>query len=190
MTQSLPVLTPKICYTAAAHLVHQGKILLVKHKKLQQWLGPGGHIDENELAHEAAEREFLEETGLQVRVVSAFPDLHDQPTGPNDIFHPLPFAVNEHWVCQENYEQRQAAVAAKKTFIPDAKWSKGCEKHFNFTYLVKLVGPLEIKPAAGESKEVRFFTPAEIEGPYRDQLASSIFAEVMRALQLAKTISS
>lgn len=181
---------PKICYTAAAHLVHQGKILLVKHKKFQQWVGPGGHIYENELAHQAAEREFFEETGLQVQVISAFPDLRDQPTGESDVFHPLPFAVNEHWVCPENYERRQAADAAGAVYTPDAKWSKGCEKHFNFTYLAKLVGPLEIKPAAGESKEVRFFTPQEVEGPYRHELASSIYAEAKRALQLAKSLQT
>jgi len=180
-------MTPKLCYTASAHLIYQGKILLVKHKKLEQWLGPGGHIDENELAHQAAEREFLEETGLRVQVVSAFPDLRDQPTGPTDFFHPLPFAINEHWVCRENFDQRQAALAAKKTFTPDAKWKKGCEKHFNFTYLVKLVGPLEIRPAEGESKEVRFFTSQEIEGPYHNQLASSVLTEAKRAFELAKS---
>jgi ADP-ribose pyrophosphatase YjhB (NUDIX family) len=47
---------PKICYTASATLIVEDKILLIKHKKLQTWLCPGGHIDPDETAHLAAER--------------------------------------------------------------------------------------------------------------------------------------
>src|SRR3989338_4811759 len=42
------------------------KTLLLKHKKLGVWLPPGGHVEPNELPHEAALREVLEETGLSV----------------------------------------------------------------------------------------------------------------------------
>ncbi len=132
----------------------------------------------------------MEETGLQVKIVSAYDDLSGQATGADDLFHPMPFAVNEHWVCRANYEERQKAVEQNLPFIPDKQWSKGCEKHFNFSYLAKLVGPLEIKPAAGESKEVRFFTLEELEGSYRSELASSIFAEVKQAFELAKSFHS
>jgi len=42
------------------------KFLFIKHKKLGKWLPPGGHIDENERPDDAALREVLEETGINV----------------------------------------------------------------------------------------------------------------------------
>ena len=48
-----------------------GKILMVKHKKLGVWLPPGGHIDENELPCDAVVREVFEETGVKVQVISS-----------------------------------------------------------------------------------------------------------------------
>ena len=44
----------------------KGKLLLIHHKKLNKWLPPGGHLEENEIPHEGAMREVLEETGLAV----------------------------------------------------------------------------------------------------------------------------
>ncbi len=45
------------------------KFLLIKHKKFNKWMQPGGHIEENELPDDAAIREVWEETGLQVELV-------------------------------------------------------------------------------------------------------------------------
>lgn len=47
------------------------KILLVKHKKFEKWVQPGGHIEENETPEEAAVREVFEETGIRVRLLGA-----------------------------------------------------------------------------------------------------------------------
>lgn len=58
-------------FTVATFVVHAGKVLLLKHKKLQMWLPPGGHIEPHELPDEAAVREVLEETGLSVALTSA-----------------------------------------------------------------------------------------------------------------------
>ncbi len=176
----------KICLTASAFLFHQGKVLLVKHQKLQQWLGPGGHIDENELPHEAAEREFLEETGLKVKVYSAAQEFAVSANA-EDLFHPIPMAINEHWVCHENYQARLEAQSNKQAFTPHAKWSKGCEKHLNFAYLARLDGPLEIKPQAGESEEIAWFTLEELQQLSSQDLASSILVEVTRAFELVNS---
>lgn len=55
-------------FTASAFLVDttKAKILFLKHKKLNRWLQPGGHIDKTDASIlEAALREVNEETGLQ-----------------------------------------------------------------------------------------------------------------------------
>lgn len=179
---------PKICLTASAFLFHQGKVLLVKHQKLKQWLGPGGHLEENELPHEAAVREFLEETGLKIKIQSALKEIKTDEKS-TDYFHPVPVAINEHWVCQENYQARLKAEQLQQAFIPHPKWPKGCERHFNFAYVAKLAGPLEIKPQSGESEEIAWFTLEDLLGPYRQELASSILTEVTRAFEYAKIFS-
>ena len=46
----------------------EGKFLFIRHKKLQKWLPPGGHIDENEIPDIAALREVKEETSLNVEL--------------------------------------------------------------------------------------------------------------------------
>lgn len=48
----------------------EGKILMVKqsHEGKDIWMVPGGGIEEGENAREAATREVLEETGLEVRI--------------------------------------------------------------------------------------------------------------------------
>ena len=48
-----------------------GKILMIKHKKLDAWMPPGGHVDENELPCVAVLREIYEETGIRAKVISA-----------------------------------------------------------------------------------------------------------------------
>ncbi len=45
-----------------------GKFLFIRHKKLQKWLPPGGHIEKNEIPDVAALREVKEETGLDVEL--------------------------------------------------------------------------------------------------------------------------
>jgi 8-oxo-dGTP pyrophosphatase MutT (NUDIX family) len=179
-------MTPKICLTASALLIHQNKVLLIKHKKLNLWLGPGGHIDEGESPHQAAEREFLEETGLQVQVYNPSSDSLCASSDETNLFHHLPIAINEHWVCQENYQMRLAAASNHTNFSPVPMWKKGCEKHFNFTYLARLLGPLQISPQPGESQLIEWFSLSDLQGKYRAELASSILKEATRAFELAK----
>jgi 8-oxo-dGTP diphosphatase len=46
------------------------EILLLKHKKFNVWLPPGGHVEENELIHEAAIREVEEEAGVHIEFIN------------------------------------------------------------------------------------------------------------------------
>lgn len=67
-------------YTSSAYVVAEGHTLLVWHEKQRTWFPPGGHVEPNEDPVQAAVREALEETGLEVEVISP-PDLLvvDQP---------------------------------------------------------------------------------------------------------------
>ena len=56
-------------FTASALIVQDNKVLLVFHKKLQVWLYPGGHIEDNETPDQAVVREVKEETGLDIEIV-------------------------------------------------------------------------------------------------------------------------
>ena len=54
-------------FTVSCYIVHQSTktVLLVHHKILNLWMGPGGHRDEREGIEEALVREILEETGIR-----------------------------------------------------------------------------------------------------------------------------
>ena len=54
----------------AGYLINQDKVLLIHHKKLDMWLPPGGHIDENETPDEALIREFQEELNLEIEILN------------------------------------------------------------------------------------------------------------------------
>lgn len=73
-------------WTVATFVIHEGKVLLLWHAKLQMWLPPGGHVEPNELPDEAAVREVLEETGIPVALLSQ-PALPPMP-GPRQLARP------------------------------------------------------------------------------------------------------
>lgn len=55
-------------FVTTVFVVNGNQSLLHDHKKLDLALPPGGHIDRDELPHEAAKREVVEETGLDVEL--------------------------------------------------------------------------------------------------------------------------
>ena len=58
-------------FCASAYIINpeNKKVLLVRHKKYNKWLQPGGHIEENETPEEAAVREVYEETGIKSTLI-------------------------------------------------------------------------------------------------------------------------
>ncbi len=56
-------------FVVEGYIIKDNSILLMHHKKLDLWLPPGGHIEENETPEEALIREIKEETGLTAEIV-------------------------------------------------------------------------------------------------------------------------
>ncbi|WP_242904503.1 NUDIX domain-containing protein [Actinomadura terrae] len=76
----------------SGYLVERGRVLLVHHNRFGKWVPPGGHIEPAETFAETAVREFKEETGLLVEVLSAQPVIH--PPDDNATPEPVPFYVD------------------------------------------------------------------------------------------------
>ena len=57
-------------FTATAFVIDSNKrVLLLWHRRLERWMPPGGHVDEDETPEDAAKRECKEETNLDVEIV-------------------------------------------------------------------------------------------------------------------------
>lgn len=56
-------------FTATVYIFHENRVLLHRHPKLGKWLPPGGHLEANETPPEAARREALEETGIEIEFI-------------------------------------------------------------------------------------------------------------------------
>src|SRR5262249_19778557 len=63
----------KIDFTVAIFVVHEGRVLLVHHRKLNKWLPLGGHIELEEDPEQAALREAREESGFDIELIGERP---------------------------------------------------------------------------------------------------------------------
>jgi len=79
-------------FTATTYVVNDGATALHEHERLGIRLPPGGHVDRDELPHEAALREVREETGLDADLVAT----ESSVTGPNTRGLPEPAHLMLH----------------------------------------------------------------------------------------------
>lgn len=54
--------------TASGLVVRDGRVLLIFHPYIKEWMQPGGHIDDGESPINAAIREVFEETGVSCEI--------------------------------------------------------------------------------------------------------------------------
>lgn len=69
----MPHIHYAIDFTVAIFVVHERKILLCHHRKLNKWLPLGGHVELDEEPEQAARREALEESGFEVELIGERP---------------------------------------------------------------------------------------------------------------------
>ena len=62
-------------FVVSVFIVHRGRVLLIDHKKYDEWLPIGGHIELHEDPEQALFREIREECGLKVRILADKPDV-------------------------------------------------------------------------------------------------------------------
>ncbi|KAB1196729.1 MULTISPECIES: NUDIX hydrolase [Haloferax] len=84
-------------FTATVYIVNDGAVALHRHERLGIRIPPGGHVDRDELPHEAGLREVREETGLDPELVD---DTDDVPAPEGETLpHPrqqMLYDINVH----------------------------------------------------------------------------------------------
>ena len=121
-------------FTTSVYILREEQALLVFHPKLEKWLPPGGHVEENETPPMAAVREALEETGYAVELTS-----------------------DEHlWVERWNATSFERPYMCLLEEIPEHKGTPA-HQHIDMIYLAR---PLEKR---GEPEhQMRWFTWEEV----------------------------
>ncbi len=128
----------KKCITSGCIIIKDGKTLLLRHMKLNKWLYPGGHVEENETPVEAAIREAKEETGYNVRIIYKN---RLRLMKKHSIEQPSPICI----------------------LYQNVYYKTGRHMHFDMPYLVKPVGR-QGRLAKGESNALRWVKESEIDG--------------------------
>jgi 8-oxo-dGTP pyrophosphatase MutT (NUDIX family) len=143
-------------FTASAYIIEDQKVLLIFHRKLQKWLPPGGHMDANETPPEAAKREALEETGIEVELI------HQENV----------------WIDRWNAKSFERPYLCLLEEIPSFGNSPA-HQHIDFIYVGRPVGG-QIIQNDHETSGIRWFSWEEIEALKPDE---EIFTETQQVIR-------
>ena len=119
--------------TSSVYVVHEGKVLLHIHKKYKKLFPLGGHMEVNELPHETAIREVLEESGLSIKLYN--PDRKLELGRVIQLHKPMHILLENVGHVVENIDFIYFAIAVND----------------------------KLNPAIGESKEFYWFSKKDIE---------------------------
>lgn len=144
-------------FVATVYVVNDGAVALHEHDRLGMWLPPGGHVEREELPHEAARREVREELGHDIELVAPVDDLQS-PTA-ESIPKPQHFLLEDINVCDDEVGHQ----------------------HVDFVYYGR-VGNRTIDPEPGEAaaEEWEWFTAAALQ-----RRADDLEPDVVKAGQRA-----
>jgi 8-oxo-dGTP pyrophosphatase MutT (NUDIX family) len=143
-------------FTATAFVVRDGATLLHWHRRLGQWMPPGGHIEPDEEPVEAVLREVREETGLACEVVStsaylpfAYPD--QLPAPHTILLEDIPGPGEPHKHIDLIYFVRPLKEAEHATVDdPTLRWVTAAELRENTPLAVALPGKAGVPAAIPE----------------------------------------
>lgn len=156
MAKGIGVGKARKCIVASCLVIKDGRLLLIKHKKLGVWIPPGGHVERDEFPSEAAIRETKEETGIDVKIIGEDRVIYRSDGASTEK---LPFTiVNE-----------------------DVPYRDGRHNHFDIVYLAKPVdGSLQLNEE--EATEIGWFNYDELT---RLDTYTNIMVVAMNALRYA-----
>lgn len=120
---------------ATVYIVNDNKVLLHKHIKYNTWFPIGGHVEPDELPHEAAMREIAEEAGIEVKLISTEVAPEIELNRVERV--PSPFCILHEGIGRE-------------------------EEFLDFIY-IGTTTETKLHPMNGESKEYRWFSREELE---------------------------
>jgi 8-oxo-dGTP pyrophosphatase MutT (NUDIX family) len=150
-------------FVATVYVVHDGATALHHHDKLEMWLPPGGHIDRDEIPHEAAAREVREELGLDPALVAPDADIDSETV--ESMPRPQQFLLEDINTCEGEVGHQ----------------------HIDFVYY-GAVESRSITPAAGEqpATDWEWFTPADLQSA-ADRLPSDVVEIGQRAIETVES---
>ncbi|MCK4589705.1 MAG: NUDIX domain-containing protein [Nanoarchaeota archaeon] len=147
--------------TVNGFLIHDHKLLLIHHKKLDLWLAPGGHLDQNETPDQALIREYKEEVNLDIEVLNQKPVDH----GGNIRKHmAVPFYVNIH--------------------------EAGDHDHYCLFYLCKTNNPKNIKINKDEIKDFKWLSKEELNQDHIPKDVQNIALIAFKTLNCLKSLKN
>ncbi|MFH1752183.1 MAG: NUDIX domain-containing protein [archaeon] len=126
-------------FTSTVFIVEDEKVLLLKHKRLNVWLPPGGHVEPNELPQDTAFRETLEEIGHEIEFITTNKEFKEH-----------------HNFLKENDNRTTIIASPWQVLLEDIEEN---HKHIDLLYIAR---PGK-KVGEGEKMERKWFSKQELE---------------------------
>jgi len=151
-------------FVATVYVVSDGAVALHEHDKLGMWLPAGGHLDRDELPHEAALRETEEELGQDVDLIA----LQESVTSETVRSIPQP----QHFLLEDINVDESGEVG---------------HQHIDFIFY-GAAQSRDIQPGPGEqpASDWTWFTPEELDA-HSDEIPADVVEIGRRAIETVES---